>query len=142
MLLCALAFWGFGLYVLYQENFVYANWEQVKGEITHLKTYNTVEKKGDEPTPHYDFNVTYEYKGNIKTENRLNFTGKPRFQLGDTYPVSVNPENSNEIRVSDGGEKSLLFVCFAGGALFMFIHLASIFFKRRKSTKLADAPKA
>ncbi len=130
--LYAFVLWAFGGYVYFKEKFVYSNWTEVQGEITEVETYQQKDKRSDEMKDVYDFTVTYTYEDQQNTVSKTAFSGKPKFKIGDPYPVRVNPANPEETRVSVGSAYFLVMVCAVSGLLF-FVTGSFAFFRKRKS---------
>ncbi|MEZ5815027.1 MAG: DUF3592 domain-containing protein [Alphaproteobacteria bacterium] len=130
--LYACMIWGLGLYTHIMEVFVYDKWTHIQGEVTRLVQYYETEKDGDKK-PVYDFTVTYTIDGQQKSVEKIGFSGKPKFREGQPYLVRVNPQNIDEVRVTDGGHVTFVWTTvICGGFLFLIGAIGFFADNRRK----------
>ncbi len=133
--LYGLVFMAFGAYVQYQETYVYGTWADVQGEVIALKRYYEKDKRGKNKAV-FDLTVSYTYEGKKNSVERVAFSGNPKFEKGDPYPVKVNPENPDEVRVANGSASTLFFVAYAVGGLFFLIGMLAFLLDRKKPQRL------
>jgi hypothetical protein len=119
---------AFGAYVAFQEQFVYSKWIVVQGQVLDIKIYS--EKKSDRDEYFYDFKVEYPLESTTKYIENKKFSGKPKFKIGDGFPVQINPKNTKEVRAAVGSGKDLALMSLIMGGILTL--LGSLGFRKKR----------
>lgn len=135
LVFAGLAMWCLGIWAWTMEHFVYATWPVAEGHVIELRPYTKIDDGERELA--YDFTIEYPWNGQKLLLAKKDFSGRPKFKIGDPMPIQVNIENLEKSRLNDGGLDIFLWTAFICGAFLMFI---GSFGYRKKSKPRAEPP--